>query len=101
VRGTLSKYVSKTGEIEIRWRDPAQTDLERDEDGDLWFPAPFCGPFTVVVRGDAYPTTTDTTPTVVVGMVEDPKTGRRHSFRANPASRSTTRDTSTCGCRRA
>jgi tetratricopeptide (TPR) repeat protein len=83
VQGTLTKYVSKTGEIEVRYRDGEKTDLEKDEDGDLWFPARFCGPFSIVLRGSAYPTTSEATPRILVGMESDRKTGRVQTWAVN------------------
>jgi|GEM_PF-4254858 len=80
VKGTLKKFVSKSGEIEIRYTEGKPTDFEVLEDGVLAFPAPFRGAFTVSAQGDSYPTTTASSPRIVVGAVEHPKSKKKQSW---------------------
>ena len=75
VKGDLKKFVSTTGDMEIRYKAGGPTDLE-SRDGNLVFPAHFRGPFTISIRGDAYPDTPEASPIVQVGGEENPKTRR-------------------------
>jgi hypothetical protein len=84
VRGDLQKYVSKTGELKIVYTDPKDTDFETTKKGNLLFPARFSGPFSAVARGSCYPSTTESSPQVTVGMEEDPKTRRRQTWTVLP-----------------
>jgi tetratricopeptide (TPR) repeat protein len=74
VKGTLKKFVSRTGELEIRYAAGKGHDFETSGSGALAFPARFQGPFTITVKGDAYPSRSS--PHVQVGLVNDPKTNR-------------------------
>jgi hypothetical protein len=70
VEGELRKWISKTGEIEIRYRDGRPTDL-KSEGGGLLFPARFRGAYTVTVKGSSYPSQTSQAPIVQVGWEKD------------------------------
>ncbi len=79
VQGKLKKFVSRNGDLEIRYEAGKPDDFEREE-GDLWFPARFRGPYSISIRGDSYPETTDTAPCVQVGLEKNPKTGKRQAW---------------------
>ena len=79
VNGELKKFVSKTGELEIHYKAGGPTDLQSKGDN-LFFPARFRGPFTVTVKGDAYPEKADDSPLIQVGWEENPKTRRAQAW---------------------
>jgi len=76
VKGTLRKFTSKTGDLDIRYEAGKEHDFETTEDGDLIFPARFRGPFTVTIKGASYPATTKDSPVIYTGYEHDPKTDR-------------------------
>ncbi|MBL9086676.1 MAG: DUF1570 domain-containing protein [Planctomycetia bacterium] len=81
VKGTLKKFVSKTGDIEIRYEAGKPNDFKTLEKGSLLFPARFRGPFTVAVKGASYPRKTDDAPMVTVGLEDNPKSGEMRMWR--------------------
>lgn len=74
VKGKLRKFISSTGAIEIAYKSGEPNDLVDKGGGTLMFPAHFRGPYTVTVKGDAYPGSTNEVPLIEVGAAEDPKT---------------------------
>lgn len=75
VKGDLRKFISMSGDLEIHYPAGKPHDFETRSDG-LAFPARFRGPFTITIKGNAYPSTTDAAPIVELGMEINPKTRR-------------------------
>ena len=78
VKGSLKKFVAKTGDFEIRYTAGKPNDFETAGSGTLEFPARFQGPFTVSVKGTSYPG--DTPPRIAVGGAEDPRTHKHQTW---------------------
>ncbi len=81
VKGTLKKFVSKTGDLEVRYEAGKPNDFKTLEKGSLFFPARFRGPFTITVKGASYPRSTDDAPMVTVGLEDNPKSGEMRMWR--------------------
>ena len=76
VKGRLKKFLSFSGLVELVYEAGKPTDLEARPDGSLVFPARFRGPYTVTVKGDAYPDDPKKAPLVQVGMDADGRAKR-------------------------
>jgi len=73
VKGKLRKFISSSGAIEIAYKSGEPNDLVDKGAGTLVFPAHFRGPYTVTVKGDAYPGSAAESPAIEVGAAEDAK----------------------------
>ncbi|HVG93999.1 MAG TPA: hypothetical protein VND21_06095 [Planctomycetota bacterium] len=80
VKGKLKKFVSRTGELEIRYERGKPHDFEPHGER-LLFPARFSGPYTITIKGDAYPDSASAIPYADVGHEENPKTHKVQAWR--------------------
>jgi tetratricopeptide (TPR) repeat protein len=79
VNGKLLSYSSNPSKVKIVY-------TSKDHDfkqsgGNLWMhPARFTGAFSIEVHGEDYPKDTQASPQVLIGMVDNPKTGREETW---------------------
>ena len=84
VKGTLKKWVPKTGDLEIRYAAGKPNDFVSMGGFETAFPSRFAGPYTVTVRGASYGYGPETVPHIYVGMENDPKTRKLRAWGIHP-----------------
>ncbi|MCP5069279.1 MAG: DUF1570 domain-containing protein [bacterium] len=80
VSGKIESYRPDTGAIKITYTNKTAQDWRRQRDYYFSHPARFAGPFSIEIKGGAFPHETDDCPQVVFGHEEGGKHGKLQSW---------------------